>query len=300
MGLLKFIKEDKIGEYFENISLKDYNTYKIGGIAKLIVFPKNRDMLIELLTYVRNNDVKYKIIGNGSNLIFSDQNYNGVIIKLDRFDKLHISKTTVIVESGYSLMKLAQKTMRMGLTGLEFASGIPGTVGGAVIMNAGAYKSDMSYIIKEVEVLTPDLEIKTLSNEELDYNYRTSFLKKNPEYICLSAVIELKHGDKSAIKELNEDRKRRRLESQPLEYPSAGSVFRNPLDLFAGKLIEDCELKGKIIGGAQISEKHANFIINIGGATASDVKELIDLVKKTVFDKYQVELKEEQEYVNWE
>ena len=195
-------------------------------------------------------------------------------------------------------MKLAIKLCKLGLTGIEFATGIPGTVGGAVFNNSGAYKSDMGYIVESIKVLTPNLEIKTLYNHDLKYHYRTSFLKDNPEYICLEANIVLKHGKKEEILEVIEDRKKRRLMSQPLDYPSAGSVFRNPPDNFAGKLIEDIGYKGKTIGGAKVSEKHANFIINYKDATGEDIVKLINEIKEKVKEKYNIDLVLEQEIVD--
>ena len=197
-------------------------------------------------------------------------------------------------------MKLASLAARKSLAGLEFASGIPGTIGGAVYMNAGAYKSDMGYIVQKVRVLTPDYKVIVMANRELQFKYRSSFFQKHKDYICLEATLKLAHGDKDKIMEVNKERKERRLESQPLEYPSAGSVFRNPEGMFAGKLIEDLGFKGLTKGGAQISKKHANFIINIGNATAEDVNELIDFISDAVEDKYGVKLKVEQEFVNWE
>lgn len=167
-------------------------------------------------------------------------------------------------------------------------------------MNAGAYKSDMGYVVSEVKVLTPELEVKTLYNKDLNYKYRSSFLQANPNYICLEATIVLKHGDKNVIKDVIETRRQKRLMLQPLEYPSAGSVFRNPEGDFAGRLIEECGLKGYKIGGAMVSDKHANFIINTGGATASDVKNLIMYVHDKVKDITGIDLKVEQEFVNWE
>ena len=189
---------------------------------------------------------------------------------------------------------------KRGLTGLEFASGIPGTVGGAVFMNAGAYKSDMGYIVSSCKVLTDKLEVITLTNAELDFHYRTSFLQKHPEYICLEATIHLRKGKREAIENLIEERKSRRVASQPLEFPSCGSVFRNPPNDFAGRLIEEAGLKGKRIGGAVVSEKHANFIVNDGGATGEDIHSLILLVHDEVKKKFGVDLKIEQEFVNWE
>lgn len=298
--MLEFIKRKKIGAVKEMVSLKKYTTYKVGGVAKVLVYPKDEKKLISLIKKLRDEKIKYKILGYGSNLIFSDDLYDGVLIKLDLFDKIKIKDTIITVGAGASLVKLSYMALKEGLTGLEFASGIPGTVGGAVFMNAGAYKSDMGYIVSEVKVITPELKIKTLYNKDLNYKYRDSFLKQNPEYICLEAKIVLRHGDKKLIKELMETRKQKRLISQPLEFPSAGSVFRNPDGDFAGKLIEDCGLKGYRIGGATVSVKHANFIINDNGATGNDVKNLIDYVHDKVKERTGVDLKIEQEFVNWE
>lgn len=298
--MLEFIKRKKIGAVKEMVSLKKYTTYKVGGVAKVLVYPKDEKKLILLIKKLRDEKIKYKILGYGSNLIFSDDLYDGVLIKLDLFDKIKIKDTIITVGAGASLVKLSYMVLKEGLTGLEFASGIPGTVGGAVFMNAGAYKSDMGYIVSEVKVITPELKIKTLYNKDLNYKYRDSFLKQNPEYICLEAKIVLRHGDKKLIKELMETRKQKRLISQPLEFPSAGSVFRNPDGDFAGKLIEDCGLKGYRIGGATVSVKHANFIINDNGATGNDVKNLIDYVHDKVKERTGVDLKIEQEFVNWE
>ena len=194
-------------------------------------------------------------------------------------------------------MRLANKVCKMGLTGLEFATGIPGSVGGAVYMNAGAYKSDLGYVISEVKVLTPDYKIKTLYNKDLDFHYRSSFLQANKDYICLEATIILRKGNKQEIIDTIEERKQRRLISQPLEYPSAGSVFRNPEGEFAGHLIEEVGYKGKKVGDAEVSMKHANFIINTGHAKGEDIKQLIKEVQDKVKEKYNIELKIEQEFV---
>ncbi len=298
--VINFIKKHNIGNYKKDVDLSKVTTYKIGGIAKLFVFPKNKEKLIQLIKELRLRSINYKVLGNGSNVIFSDNDFNGVIIKLDMFDEIKIKDTLVKCGAGVNLVKLSYKVSKEGLTGLEFASGIPGTIGGAVFMNAGAYKSDMGYITSEVYVLTPDLKIKTLYNKEMNFKYRTSFIKENPEYICLGAKLVLMHGDKKEIKDLMETRRQKRLLTQPLEYPSAGSVFRNPDDNYAGKLIEDCGLKGYKIGGAKVSEKHANFIINDNKASAEDVKNLILYVKEKVKEKTGYDLKIEQEFVNWE
>ena len=297
--VIKQIKDNNIGHMLENVSLAKHTTYRVGGTAKLMVYPKNEEKLKELITIIRNNKLKYKVLGNGSNVLFSDNVFEGIIIKLDNFDHLNITKNEIVVGAGYNLMALSHAACKRGLAGLEFAAGIPGTIGGAIYMNAGAYKSDMGYIVKSIRVLTPDLEIITLTNKELAFHYRSSFLQKNKDYICLSATLKLYQGQKDALEEVIKERRKRRLETQPLEYPSAGSVFRNPPDMFAGKLIEDLNLKGQKIGGAIVSPKHANFIVNTGKATAQDIHDLIHLVKKTVQEKYHIDLIIEQEEVNW-
>lgn len=294
---IKEIRNLKCGKCLENVDLVKYNTYKISSIAKLMVFPENAKQLIKLLKYLKNNDIKHLVLGNGSNVIFNSSGYDGVIIKLDEFNDLSINDTTIKVGAGYSLMRLANKVCKMGLTGLEFATGIPGSVGGAVYMNAGAYKSDLGYVISEVKVLTPDYKIKTLYNKDLDFHYRSSFLQTNKDYICLEATIILRRGNKQEIIDTIEERKQRRLMSQPLEYPSAGSVFRNPEGEFAGHLIEEVGYKGKKVGDAEVSMKHANFIINTGHAKGEDIKQLIKEVQDKVKEKYNIELKIEQEFV---
>ena len=291
------IKKLKVGKVIENIDLKKYTTYKAGGIGRVLVIPKDIESLQKLFNYINKNNIKYKMLGLGSNLIFGDDIYEGILIKLDEFNDVNISGTTIRVGAGYSLIKLSLLAARNDLAGLEFASGIPGTVGGAIYMNAGAYKSDMGYILKEIKVLTPDNEIITMSNKELDFHYRTSYLQKNPGYICLEATLNLYKGDRNAILDVIRDRKKRRMETQPLEFPSAGSVFRNPPDDFAGRLIEELGYKGKKIGGAMVSTKHANFIINVGNAKGNDIKKLILEIQEKVKEKYDIELKVEQEFV---
>jgi UDP-N-acetylmuramate dehydrogenase len=299
--MLKELVELNIVKIETNVSLKKCTTYRVGGVANYIAYPKDINSLIKLIKYLKNNSIKYKILGNGSNLLFSEKKYDGVLIKLTEFDELEfIGKTKLRVGAGYNLIKLSILTAKKGLTGLEFASGIPGTIGGSVFMNAGAYKSDMGYIVESVKVLTPDFKIISLENKEMDFHYRTSFLKRHPEYICLEVIIKLSKGKKEAIEEVIKDRRQRRLTSQPLEYPSAGSVFRNPPEDFAGRLIEESGLKGEKHGGAMISSKHANFIVNYKNATADDIKYLIELAHDKVKEKYNIDLKIEQEFVNWE
>ena len=295
------IKELNIGKIEEEVSLKKYNTYHIGGTAKAIVYPKDAECLICLIRLLRSENIKYKILGYGSNIVFSNKYYDGIIIKLDEFNNVKFYKTgKVKVGAGFSLMKLSLMAAKKSLTGLEFAAGIPGSIGGAVFMNAGAYKSDMGYIVERVKVLTPDLNIIRLENKEMNFHYRSSFLQTHPDYICLEVIIKLRKGKKDAIEEVIRERRERRLESQPLEYPSAGSVFRNPEGNFAGKLIEDAGLKGKVKGGAMVSDKHANFIVNHNDGSADDIKYLIDLCHDTVLKKYNIDMKIEQEFFNWE
>ena len=293
------IMNKKIGDVIVNASLAKYTTYKVGGIARAVVYPKDTLKLVELMEIIREHDVKHFILGNGSNVLFSDDVYEGIIIKLDNFDNIEFFDQKIKVGAGYSLIKLANEAMKRGLDGLEFASGIPGTIGGAIFMNAGAYNSDMSKIVESVTVLTPDLKVINLRNKEMLFGYRESFLQHHFGYICLGAILKLKHGDRDTLEEVMKDRKLKRKRTQPLEYPSAGSVFRNPEGMYAGAIIEELNLKGYQVGGAKISEKHANFIINVGNAKASDIKQIIDLVKEKVKEKYNITLRVEQRLVNW-
>lgn len=300
MNIVKSIEKLKIGKVEKNVSLKKYTTYRAGGTAKVIVSPKSIDKLLELLKLLKDNNVEYKILGNGSNLIFNDNVYEPVLIKLNDINHCDINNNVITVGAGYSLISLSMRVSRLGLTGMEFATGIPGTVGGAVYMNAGAYKSDMGYIVTEVKAINENLEIVTLYNKDLKFKYRSSFFQTHKNYICIEATIKLKYGSKKLIKEVIEDRRQKRISTQPLEYPSAGSVFRNPENDYAWRLINVCGLKGYRIGGAMVSEKHANFIINVGNAKGEDIRNLILYVKDTVKKETGVDLKVEQEFVNWE
>lgn len=296
MNIIKQLEKLNCGKVLKDCNLKDYTTYQMDGTVDAIVFPTTIEELKTVVQFLRTNHVKHKILGNGSNLIFGNH-YDGILIKLEEFNHLKIEDNIITVGAGYPIMKLALKVSRMGLSGLEFATGIPGTVGGAIFMNAGAYKSDMGDIVKTVTVLTPNFEIKELTNQEMDFHYRTSFLGNHPDYICLEAKLEMRHEDKEEIMDLIKERKKRRLETQPLEYPSAGSVFRNPDGDFAGRLVEMVGYKGKRIGGAEVSKKHANFIINKENATGEDIKNLIVEIRKKVKEKTGIELKVEQEFV---
>lgn len=290
-------KNVRCGRKQYDVSLEKYTTYKLDTLARIIITPRNIEELKKALNVIKKNNLKYKILGNGSNLIFANEVYDGVLIKLDSFDEMKINKSKITVGAGYNLIKLTMKAANADLTGLEFASGIPGTVGGAIYMNAGAYKSDMGYIVESVKALNPDGEIVTFKNKDLDYHYRTSFFQKNPGYVILEATLNLKKGKKEAILELIKDRRLRRIETQPLEFPNAGSVFRNPEGDYAGRLIEECNLKGFHVNDAYVSEKHANFIVNKGKATGKDIKDLIIKVQTEVKNKFDIELKVEQEIV---
>lgn len=287
------------GDIKENVSLKTLTTLKVGGISKYVFYPKDVTSLKKALTLFKENNINYKIFGNGSNIIPSDKIYDGVIIKLSSLNNLKIEDEVIEVEAGYSLMKLAKEVIKLGLSGLEWANGIPGTIGGAVYMNAGAYKQDMSFVLEKITVLDENMNIVTLNKDELDFSYRHSRLMEE-NLICLSATLKLEKKDISLIEEVVNKRKEKRMETQPLEYPSAGSVFRNPFNDFAGRLVEECNLKGKQIGGAMISLKHANFIINKDNATGKDVLDLINLAKKEVKEKFNIELKQEQELFNFD
>lgn len=283
-------------EYYKNISLKRYNTYNLESYADYLIFPTNEEELITLLQSLKENKIKYIILGGGSNIILARPNYD-VVIKLDRMNNIEIKDNIVVAGAGVSLIKLANLCMNNNLDGLSFAGGIPGLVGASTAMNAGAYNEDMSMIVKEAKVITPDMEIKTLTNKELEFAYRDSFLKKNKDYICTEVTFKMNYKDKKEIKEIMNNRRERRITSQPVNMLTAGSVFRNPVGLSAGKLIEDAGLKGYVYGGAKVSEKHANFIVNEGTATYEDIIMLIDYIKDRIKILYNIDLILEQEII---
>ena len=283
-------------EYYKDISLKKYNTYRLDVKCGYLIYPSNTKELIDLLKYLKESNISYFILGGGSNIILAKP-YFDVVIKLDKLNNIEIKDNIVTAEAGVSLIYLANLCMNNNLNGLAFAGGIPGMVGASTAMNAGAYKEDMASIVKEVKVVTPSLEVVTLTNKDLNYSYRNSFLKEHKDYICTEVTLEMNYLDKDKIKETMTSRKKRRIDTQPLDKPSAGSVFRNPEGLSAGKLIEDAGLKGYKIGGAEISTKHANFIVNTGDATYEDILELIDYTKKKIKEKYNIDLILEQEII---
>lgn len=284
-----FIKNLDI-EFYEDVSLKKYNTYRLDTIVKYLVFPDNKDNLKELLKYLVSENIRYVVLGNGSNVIFADDYYDGVVVLLHKFNKLHINDNMVEVGAGYSLSKLALEVSKIGLSNLEFAAGIPGYVGASVAMNAGAYNNSMEDVVVSVLALDPEFNYVELKNEELDFSYRSSLLKKQGGYIIVSVLMRLDYGDSEELLDTINARRIKRLESQPLDMPSAGSVFRNPDGFYAGELVEKCGLKGYKIGGASVSLKHANFIVNTGNAKGSEVVSLINKIKEEVKEKFGVEL----------
>ena len=295
---IKFIEEKTLGNYKENVSFKTLTTYKTGGNARVVFYPSDVNCLKEALKFLKENNISFKVFGNGSNILASDDNYDGVIIKLTNLNKMKFEDGKIEVEAGYNFALLANTVTKKGYSGLDFACGIPASVGGAVYMNAGAYLSDVSNVLDKVTILDDNFEIKTLAKEDLDYSYRHSIFM-NHNWIILKAYFTLEKADAEEMTELINDRKKRRVESQPLEFPSAGSVFRNPEGMYAGKLIEDCNLKGYVYGGGEISSKHANFIVNKGNATSGDIKYLMDLARNEVLKKYNIKLHREQELFNF-
>lgn len=283
-----------------NVSMKNYTTYKTGGVVKNMYFTENTEELIELIKQLKNKNEKFYIIGNGSNLIVDDNDFDGSIINLKEMNNFEIRDNILNCECGAMVPFVANKTINDSYKGLEWAISIPGTIGGCIYNNAGAYNGCMNDVLLSVTILDECYNIKKLTKEECDFEYRSSIFKKNKEYIILSCEIKLEKYDKDKLLEQVEDRRKRRLESQPLEYPSAGSVFRNPENISAWKIIDDLGLKGHKCGGAQISEKHANFIVNTGDATSNDIKNLISLIKNKAKETYNIDLVLEQEIINWE
>ena len=269
-----------------------HTTFRVGGPAEVLAQPEC-EQISAVVGWCLSNGIPYTIIGNGSNLLVSDQGILGVVIELGKpASGIRIEGQRVYAEAGAMLSKVAYEAAQAGLAEMEFASGIPGTIGGAVFMNAGAYGGEMSQIIKEVTVLTPEGEKKVLSLEELKLGYRHSCVEEKG-YIVLAAVLELAYGRKEEILSRMEELRQKRIEKQPLEYPSAGSTFKRPEGYFAGKLIMDAGLRGYSVGGAQVSEKHCGFVVNKGGASAADVMEVMRHVQKEVKRQFGVTLEAE-------
>ncbi len=285
---------EEYGKVTKDFDLVNNNTYKVHSICNYYIEVSDVIKLTKLINYLKKENTKYLIIGNGSNIILPSQ-YNGIVIKPLFYD-LEIDGEYLTVGSSYMINKLAMESIEHNLTGLEWASGIPGTIGASIYGNAGAYKDEISNYIEEIEVLEND-KVKILKKNDIFFSYRETSLQKK-DLIILKAKLKLSKGNKEESLAIVKDRLERRTASQPLNYPSAGSVFRNPEGLFAGKLIEDLGLKGKQIGGAQISEKHANFIINIGNATGEDIVNLIKLIITEVKKEYNIDLFLEQKIIN--
>ena len=288
--LQKLIGEAKV---LANEPMASHTTFRIGGPADYFVMPETVEELRDILALCKEEGLPYFILGNGSNLLVGDKGFRGVVIQLYKnFDGLSIEGTRVTAKSGAMLIRVAKEAGKAGLTGLEFASGIPGTIGGAMVMNAGAYGGEMKDVVTAVTVLTKDGDIKTLTGSEMNFRYRGSVVE-DEGYIVLEAVMELKEGNLEEIQARIDELSLQRRTKQPIEYPSAGSTFKRPEGYFAGKLIQDANLRGYQVGGAQVSEKHCGFVINAGGATAADVMQLMQDVSDKVNAQFGVTLEPE-------
>ena len=271
-----------------------HTSFRIGGPAKRMAFPASAEQMVLLVSFAAAHGARPLVIGNGTNLLAPDEGLDRLVIDTSAaMNRLEAEMDTVMAEAGVTLARLADFACKQGLTGLEFAHGIPGTVGGGICMNAGAYDGEMKLVAESVTVLFPEEGVRTLTGEEMDGGYRHSLLSDHPEAVVLSAVFRLKPGDPAAIREKMRDLMARRKASQPLEWPSAGSTFKRPAGYYAGTLIDQCGLKGLTVGGAQVSEKHAGFVINTGGATFADVTELIRQVQERVLAEKGVRLEPE-------
>ncbi|KEH95667.1 UDP-N-acetylmuramate dehydrogenase [Clostridium novyi] len=279
-------------EIKNNILMKNYTSFKVGGPADIFVTPNSYEKVKGVINICKENNIPYFILGNGSNVLVRDGGIRGVVVSFNKLNKVYAEGNKVIAESGTLLSMVANTALKSDLTGLEFAHGIPGSVGGAVTMNAGAYNGEISQVIESATVIDNNGKIIKLSKEELDLSYRNSIILKNG-YVVLNATFALQKGDHDVIKGRMDDLMRRRKEKQPLEYPSAGSTFKRPEGYFAAKLIEDSGLKGTHVGDAEVSIKHSGFLINKGKASAKDILDLIEVVKKTVKEKFNVELNTE-------
>jgi len=276
-----------------NVSLARYTTFKIGGPAKYFFVAKTKEDLISAIKVAKEFNLPFFILGGGSNLLVADKGYKGLVINF-QFSIFNFQKTKIVAGAGLPLGKLVNAAMEKGLTGLEWAIGIPGTVGGAIRGNAGAFENSMADIVKTVEVLnSKNLKTKIFKNKDCQFGYRESIFKKDKNLIIFSAILQLKKGNKKKIKNEIKKNLEQRKKTQSLNFPSAGSIFKNPKNFYAGDLIERCGLKEKRIGNARISEKHANFIINLGQGKAKDVKKLIKIIKQKIKKKFGVKLEEE-------
>lgn len=293
----KFCREFGSDRVLLEEPMKRHTTFRIGGPAEVFVMPGNLEEVQRILEICRTEDLPYFILGNGSNLLVSDKGYQGVVVQLYRnFGQIRVEDSRIHAQAGALLSGIAAAAREASLTGFEFAGGIPGTLGGAVVMNAGAYGGEMKDVLKEVTVLTPEGGVLTLQADELHMGYRTSVIKE-AGYIVLEAVISLEKGDQEVIRSRMQELAGMRTSKQPLSYPSAGSTFKRPEGYFAGKLIMDSGLRGYQVGGAQVSEKHCGFVINTGNATAKDVTTLMSDVQRIVMEKFGVKLEPEVKFL---
>lgn len=284
----------------KNEMMKNHTSFKIGGPADLLVLPKSIDEIVYAVNYCRENGIRHLVIGNGSNLLVSDKGIRGVVIKIaDNFNDVIIEQTKVRAQAGVLLSRLSKMIMNDSLEGFEFASGIPGTLGGAVAMNAGAYGGEMKDVVAGVTVLDGEGKVIYVSKEELRFDYRKSLIQEKG-YIVLEVEMELNKGDFEKIKSITDELTKRRTSKQPLHLPSAGSTFKRPTGYYAGKLIQDAGLKGVRVGDAQVSDMHSGFVVNLGNATFEDVYNLIKLVQKVVRDKFDVKLETEVKIIHEE
>ena len=290
--LLDFAKSEGI-VLRENEPLRDHTTFRVGGPARLFALPRDTYQLIALLVFALGHDLKWAVIGNGSNLLVPDEGYDGLVIRAPEGPaRWHQDGRTVTVPAGCTLARLSMEAAGRGLAGLAFAQGIPGTVGGAVLMNAGAYGGQIADVLVSSRCITPE-GVRTLTAEEHRLSYRRSIYAEEPGWVCAEATFCLQPGDPDQIHAEMADYARRRRDKQPLEWPSAGSTFKRPEGCFAGKLIEDAGLKGFTVGGAQVSEKHAGFVINRGGATCADILALMQAASDRVYEQFGVRLEPE-------
>ena len=293
----KFCREFGSDRVLLEEPMKRHTTFRIGGPAEVFVMPGNLEEMQRILEICRTEDLPYFILGNGSNLLVSDKGYQGVVVQLYRnFGQIRVEDSRIHAQAGALLSGIAAAAREASLTGFEFAGGIPGTLGGAVVMNAGAYDGEMKDVLKEVTVLSPEGGVLTLQADELHMGYRTSVIKE-AGYIVLEAVISLEKGDQEEIRSRMQELAGMRTSKQPLSYPRAGSTFKRPEGYFAGKLIMDSGLRGYQVGGAQVSEKHCGFVINTGNATAKDVTTLMSDVQRIVMEKFGVKLEPEVKFL---
>ncbi|ELC8443215.1 UDP-N-acetylmuramate dehydrogenase [Clostridium perfringens] len=284
-----------LGEFYneEDITvdspMSEHIYFRVGGPADILVTPVNEEQVVNTLKLCKEYNVPYFILGNGSNILVKDGGISGVVIKFNKLNKVTSEGNCVTAQSGALLKDVSKAALENNLKGFEFACGIPGSIGGAIFMNAGAYDGEMAHVIKSAKIIDENCNIKNLTKEELELGYRSSSVMKNG-YVVLEATVELESGEYASIKDKIDDLTNKRESKQPLEYPSAGSTFKRPEGYFAGKLIQDSGLKGFSIGGAAVSEKHSGFVINKGGATAKDVLDVIAHVQKTVKENFDVEL----------